>query len=145
MGQFNSNLTFYRSALKMQDGKPKKKLPDWTKQKSGTVAKPNLFEYLESKTNKNSNTPTAISNRNKMIRSTPPSDRQSTIDYYKNKSDKMMMERTPKTKPNKTSVFDMLEKKTNLKITQNPADFMPDEKLKVRSPYQKRVNKILGK
>ncbi len=85
MGQFNSNLTFYRSALKMQDNQNKqKKVP------------PSIFNYLEG--------------RNKMIKSTSTMDRPKMVDYYKQKEMKMKKMITPKD-TSKKSLFNILEPK----------------------------------
>lgn len=142
MGQLGSSLTLYRSALKMQDEKkPKKGLPAWTKQDAGTVAKPNLFLELEKKSIQKTPPNNQIINRNKMIKSMSTQDRDKAIDYYKTK----MREVKNPTSEKQPSIFKTLEKKTNIKVSQNASDFMPEEKLKVKPKYQNRVNKILGK
>lgn len=115
MGMINNDLKMSGPAL--GGGDKKKKLPEWTKQKSGEVA--NVFNSLDKP-----KTQEQINQKEKQFR---PKGENNVFGKY---------ERLVRTVQKKKS--------PTYKVSQSAKDFVNPEKLKVNKNYQKRVNTILG-
>ena len=128
MGDKNNELSMYRTPL----GSPKKKkLPSWTNQKSGEVAKPDDSEVKQ---------PNVFRQLNK-------GKAQESGDYSKAHIKASNITKKPTPEENGGNVFNTLKKYTT-KISPfysgKAAGTINKNKLKVNPKYQSRVNKILG-
>lgn len=108
--------------------KKKKKLPAWTKQKSGSVA--NVFNSLDKEKKRGSE---EINRIDRKFR--PPG--KPTTDDKKNVFNNLKGKKT---------AHPLKKATTGIKFTQNPADYTPTGSLEVKNKkYKSRVNNILGR